>query len=50
LPLSREVGAFNFTMEIDIEAEDGISETTLKNKIKETVYQIGAKVTKEEVE
>ena len=50
LPLSREVGGFNFNMEINIEAEDGVSETTLKNKIKETIYQIGAKVTKEEVE
>ncbi len=51
MPLSREVGGFEFTMEIDIDKEDGgVSESTIKDKVKETVSQIGAKVTKEVVE
>ena len=50
MPLSREVGGFEFTMEIDIENAEGVPESTLKDKVKETVSQIGARVTKEEVE
>ena len=51
MPLSREVGGFEFTMEIDIDKEDGgVSESTIKDKVKETVSQIGARVTKEVVE
>jgi hypothetical protein len=50
MPLSREVGGFEFTMEIDIDKAEGVSESTLKDKVKETVSQIGARVTKEVVE
>ena len=50
MPLSRDVGGFEFTMEIDIDKAEGVSESTLKDKVKETVSQIGARVTKEEVE
>lgn len=50
MPLSKEMGGFKFTMEIDIESAEGVSESTIKNKIKETVSQIGAKVTKDERE
>ncbi|MHA2265752.1 MAG: DUF499 domain-containing protein, partial [Candidatus Thorarchaeota archaeon] len=51
LPLSKEIGGFNFILEIDIDKPEteGISELTIKNKVKETISQIGAKVTKEEV-
>lgn len=49
LPLSKEVGGFNFNIEIDIDKSEGISEQTIKNKVKETISQIGAKVTKEEL-
>lgn len=52
LPLSKEIGGFNFILEIDIDKPEteGISESTIKNKVKETISQIGAKVTKEEME
>ena len=50
MPLSRDVGAFNFNMEIDIDNAEGLTENTIKNKIKETVAQIGAKITKEKIE
>ncbi len=50
MPLSREVGSFNFNMEIEIESSEGISELTLKNKVKETISQIGARISKEETE
>jgi hypothetical protein len=48
MPLSKEIGGFNFNMEIDITNPEGVSELTLKNKVKETISQIGAKITKEE--
>ena len=50
MPLSKEVGGFEFTMEIDIDKAEGVSENTIKDKVKETVSQIGARVTKEVVE
>ena len=50
MPLSREVGSFKFNIEIDVESSDGISEQMIKNKIKETISQIGARITKEEIE
>lgn len=48
IPISREIGAFTFSMEITINHEDGISESTLQNKIKETIQQIGAVLIQEE--
>ena len=48
MPLSKEVGGFEFTMEIDIDKAWGVSESTIKDK--ETVSQIRARVTKEVVE
>ncbi len=50
MPLSREAGSFKFNIEIDVGSKDGISEQTIKNKIKETISQIGARITKEEIE
>lgn len=50
MPLSREVGGFNFNMEINVESTEGVSEQTIKNKIKETISQIGARITKDESE
>jgi hypothetical protein len=50
MPLSKEVGGFEFTMEIDIDKAEGVSESTIKaikDKEKETVSQIGARVTKD---
>ena len=37
-------------MAIDIDNAEGVSESTRKDKVKETVSQIGARVTKEKVE
>ena len=45
MPLSKEVGSFNIVMEIDIDSKEGVSEHTIKNKVKETLSQIGAQIT-----
>ncbi|MCD6477944.1 MAG: ATP-binding protein [Candidatus Aenigmarchaeota archaeon] len=50
VPLSREVGSFDVNVEIDIDSPEGVSEKTLKDQVKETISQIGAKITKEETE
>ena len=51
MPLSKDVGGFKFTMEIDIDKKaGGVSESTIKDTVKETISQIGARVTKEEME
>lgn len=50
LPLNRAVGDFKFTIELDVESADGISQATLENQIKETLRQIGARVVREDVE
>ena len=50
MPLSKEVGGFDFVMEIDIDNPEGVSEATMKNKVKETISQIGAKLTKEKMD
>ncbi len=49
LPLSNLAdGGLTFTMEIDVTSADGIPARTLEQTIKETVRQIGARVTEEE--
>lgn len=50
LPLSRSVGDFEFTLEIDVSSEEGISDSVLENQIKETIRQIGGRVEKEDRE
>ena len=50
VPLNRAVGDFNFTIEIDVSSEEGITQATLENQIKETIRQIGAKVESEDIE
>ena len=50
MPLSKEIGGFDFIMEIEIDSPEGVSEATMKNKVKETISQIGAKLTKEKME
>jgi hypothetical protein len=50
LPLSAVVGEFKFTLEIDISSAEGISQSTLENKIKETIRQIGARLRDEQLE
>jgi hypothetical protein len=48
-PISRSVGEFKFTIEIDVTSEEGIAQSTLENQIKETIRQIGGIVENEEV-
>lgn len=50
MPLSKEVGGFNIAMEINIDSKEGVSEHTIKNKVKETLSQIGARITREKIE
>jgi len=50
MPLTSEIGDFNLKIEIEIHSEDGISHTTIENKVKETISQIGGKIIKEELE
>ncbi|RLG35314.1 hypothetical protein DRN98_01510 [Methanosarcinales archaeon] len=50
MPISQEVGSFELTLEIDIEDQEGVSESTIQNKVKETIHQIGAKIVREEME
>jgi hypothetical protein len=47
MPLSAVVGEFKFTLEIDISSAEGISHSTLENKVKETIRQIGATLREE---
>ena len=50
MPISRAVGDFTFTLEIDVSSTEGISQSTLENKIKETIRQIGATLRDETLE
>ena len=50
LPISQEIGSFDLILEIDLQHPEGILASTLQNKIKETISQIGAKLTKEKLE
>lgn len=48
MPLSNLVDGLTFTLELDVDSAEGISESTVEAKIKETIRQIGARITKEE--
>ncbi len=49
LPLSNRVdGGLTFTLTLDVTSQEGIPERTLEHTIKETVYQIGARIVEEE--
>ena len=50
IPLSQAASGLTFTMEIDVTSEEGVSESTLENKVKETIRQIGARVVEETCE
>jgi len=49
MPISKEVGEFDLNIEINISNEEGISRSTVQNKIKETIEQIGARITREDL-
>jgi hypothetical protein len=42
LPFNRTVGDFKFTLEVDVNSEEGISEGALENRIRKRLRQIGA--------
>jgi hypothetical protein len=50
LPLSSLVKDMKFTLEIDVTSEEGVPKATLENKIKETLRQIGARLSDETLE
>jgi hypothetical protein len=50
MPISAAVRDFKFTLEIDVTSAEGISQSTLENKIKETIRQIGARLRDEQLE
>jgi len=50
LPISSEIGDFNFNVTIDISTDNGISQSVIETKIKETINQIGAKIEAEKIE
>jgi len=50
IPLGQCTTGLTFQMEIDVTSEDGITESTLENKVKETLRQIGARVVEEVAE
>jgi hypothetical protein len=49
MPLSQAASEVTFTMEIEVTSEEGISDSTLEQKVKETIRQIGARVVEEEI-
>lgn len=44
MPLTREVGDFTFTIEIDLRAPDGISKRVVEQQVLETLQQLGADI------
>lgn len=48
MPLMREVGAFEFVIELDLQAKDGISKRVVEQQVMETLRQLGAQVEDQE--
>jgi len=48
VPLSREVGEFTFTVEVNVESAEGIPEQVIEQQVKETLRQLGANITEGE--
>lgn len=44
IPLSKEVGDFTFTIEIDVKSSEGIPEKVVEQQINETLRQLGAMI------
>lgn len=42
--LAQVTGNLTFTLVLDVTSEEGVSESTLENTIKETIRQIGARL------
>lgn len=50
MPISRAVGDFEFTLEIDVSGAAGLAQATLESQVKETIRQIGATLRDEVLE
>jgi hypothetical protein len=50
IPISSVQGDFTFTLEIDVSNDEGLSQSTIDNRIKETIKQIGAEIVEEQLE
>jgi hypothetical protein len=50
MPLNREGAKISLKMKIEATSEKGISKDTLDLKVRETLRQIGAKITEEKAE
>lgn len=50
LPISSVQGDFKFTLEIDVTSDDGLTQSTIDNRIKETIKQIGARIIDEQLD
>ena len=50
MPPSAAVEDLKFTLEIDVNSDEGVTQSTLENKIKETIRQIGATLREESAE
>jgi len=50
MPITQAVGDFTFTLEVQVSDEEGISQATLENTVKETIRQIGARIVDERLE
>jgi len=50
MPISRAVGDFEFTLELDVSGAEGLSQATLDSQVKETIRQIGATLRDEVLE
>jgi len=48
MPLMREVGAFEFAIELDLAGRDGISKRVVEQQVMETLRQLGAEVEDQE--
>lgn len=49
MPISKEIGEFKLEIKIEVTDEEGISKSTIENKVKETVNQIGGKIVDEDL-
>jgi hypothetical protein len=47
-PLIREAGEFEFTIEFEVESDDGISEKTIEQQVMETLRQLGVEAQRQQ--
>jgi hypothetical protein len=50
MPIIRAAGQFEFTIEFEVESDDGISEKTIEQQVMETLRQLGVEVERQVME